>query len=204
MFHVGFIPYSEHEQFGDFWKCLSIFNKATKLQNNRKQEIEKKRYLTVQPTTVVAYWPKPARPTRGSTVFFLLPGGEAAACPAHSRAAPAPACHLTVSRHFQPCRIDALVPLCLLLSHNSPRPFARYFSRASPTAVVAAARCCPGHRNCLAFQPCPAAPPSSISSPRPSPKRLNTLHRPPRPCLPPSAADIAGNTTTPPGPPRAH
>ena len=35
----------------------------------------------MQPTTVVAYWPKPARPTRGSTVFFLLPGGEAAACP---------------------------------------------------------------------------------------------------------------------------
>ena len=33
----------------------------------------KERNLTVQPTTVVAYWPKPARPTRGSTVFFLLP-----------------------------------------------------------------------------------------------------------------------------------
>ena len=40
MFTVGYIPNSGIEQFHDFWICLSIFNKATNLQKNRKTEFK--------------------------------------------------------------------------------------------------------------------------------------------------------------------
>ena len=45
MFHVVYILNSGHEQFGDFWSCLGIFRKSTKLQEkienrNKKRERE--------------------------------------------------------------------------------------------------------------------------------------------------------------------
>ena len=49
MFTVGYIPNSGHEQFHEFWDCFNILNKATKLQNNRKQEIIKRE----EPTWIV-------------------------------------------------------------------------------------------------------------------------------------------------------
>ena len=42
MFAVGYIPNSGIEQFHDFWIYLSIFNKALKLQQNRKQKKNRK------------------------------------------------------------------------------------------------------------------------------------------------------------------
>ena len=42
MFAVGYIPNSGIEQFHDFWICLSIFNKSTQLQKNRKQKLKER------------------------------------------------------------------------------------------------------------------------------------------------------------------
>ena len=68
---------------------------------------------------------QPAQPTRGSTVFFLLPGGEAAACPVHRRATPAPPC-LRAPR--LPGRLHAYHAASSTLSHSpssSSPPLAR-------------------------------------------------------------------------------
>ena len=81
--------------------------------------------LPAQPTTVAAYWPKPAQPTRGSTVFILLPGGEAAACPVRRRTTPAPPC-LRAPR--PPGRLHAYHAASSTLSHSpssSSPPLAR-------------------------------------------------------------------------------
>ena len=40
MFAVGYISNSGIDQFHDFWVWSSIFNKVTKLQNNRKQKLK--------------------------------------------------------------------------------------------------------------------------------------------------------------------
>ena len=42
MFTVGYILNSGQEKFHDFWKCLSSFRKATKLEKKRKTEIKRK------------------------------------------------------------------------------------------------------------------------------------------------------------------
>jgi len=56
MFTLGYISNSGHEQLHDFWDWFSIFNKATKLQKNRKTEFKKestyRSNLPAQPTTV--------------------------------------------------------------------------------------------------------------------------------------------------------
>ena len=42
MFPAGYIPFSGHEQFGDFWSCLDIFRNATTYRILKKTETKEK------------------------------------------------------------------------------------------------------------------------------------------------------------------
>ena len=136
----------------------------------------------MQPTTVVAYWPKPARPTRGSTVFFLLPGGEAAVCPVRRRAALAPPC-LRAPR--LPGRLHTYHAAPSTLSHSPsssspPLALSSSFLYSHPSAPVAAARYHRANRALMASPSCQKAL-SSNSTPSPprhtAPDALERRHR---------------------------
>ena len=95
MFHVGYVLSSGHVQFGDFWKCLSIFRKATKLQKNRKtgNKREKETYLAYLEGPVGS---PPGRPSPAPllVISHLSPVGREAcgrrACPGHLLLLPTP------------------------------------------------------------------------------------------------------------------
>ena len=144
---------------------------------------------------------QPAQPTRGSTVFFLLPGGEAAACPVHRRATPAPP---SLRAPRLPGRLHAYHATSLTLSHSpssSSPPLAPLHLTPERTAVRRRA------------PPRPLPPPrpleltkssaASSSTPTPSHATPDAPQRRLCPRLQPRAPEIATADSTPPSRPRA-
>src|SRR4051794_40607232 len=121
MFHVGYVPYSEHVQFGDFWRCLSIFRNATNLQKSRKQKNKRKlTYLaaTHHPTHLAAqHCAGPCQPAASSP-----PGRQGGDAGVRELATTPPVCRFASRRAGRPPRhrpnpLDTSILPCL-----SPSP----------------------------------------------------------------------------------
>ena len=202
---LGIISTVPTNIFRIFGNALAFLIKPNTITENRKQKLKWKERgtenLPAQPTTVAAYWPKPAQPTRGSTVFILLPGGEAAACPVRRRTTPAPPC-LRAPR--PPGRLHAYHAASSTLSHSpssSSPPLAPLHLAPERTAVRRRA------------PPRPLPPPgpleltkssaASSSTPTPSHATPDAPQRRLCPRLQPRAPEIATADSTPPSRPRA-
>ena len=142
MWAVAYISEGAHNYFQDFSKCLSIFNKALKLQKNRKRKQTGKRErekLTWHPPSRPTCRPSPAN-TPASCLAW--PGRQAAA-----RQRAQHACHTAAHRLAAPLvelstwdepplsprpRRHSLSPLAPLSRPPRRRPRCRHRSRSPP------------------------------------------------------------------------
>src|SRR3954464_14301817 len=159
MFAVGNNPSSAHNYFQDFWKCLSIFNKSTKLQ----KKIEKETKWENLPDAVHQAH-LPAQPScRASELLGLA--RQAARC---STASSGRATHLAAALlHL----LAASPPW--MASTSSPRPPGHairpsvslpHFPSPWPTPPSPLRHRSRSHRRPRAAPPCQIDSPSSTSS----------------------------------------
>ena len=198
-------PNRAHNYFQDFSKCLSIFNKALKLQKNRKRKQNRKREKEkglpgahpAGPPAGPAQPPLQRAAWLGQAGKQLLDGEHSMRATQLPAASPLPSssCRRGTNPLSLPDLADTRSPLWLL-------------SLALPDVArdvtVAAARCSRVQRRPRALSPCPDGSPSSTTSTSQAARRRS-------PCIIPAAVvfnlgppEIAVAVPTAPSLPRAH